>query len=62
MESNLTLGSISVLAVTARSASSGFVHGVFTTIWIVAGDIIFILLTIFSLSVLAGSIAMEIKT
>ena len=47
--------SISVLAVTARSASSGFVHGVFTTIGIVLGDIIFILIAIFGLSILAES-------
>ena len=45
--------SISVLAVTARSASSGFVHGVFTTIGIVLGDIIFILIAVFGLSILA---------
>ncbi|GMR20933.1 MAG: LysE family translocator [Gammaproteobacteria bacterium] len=44
---------VSVLAVSARSAASGFIHGVFTTIGIVAGDIIFILLAIFGLSVLA---------
>jgi len=44
---------VSVLAVTARSAASGFIHGVFTTIGIVVGDIIFILLAIFGLSVLA---------
>ena len=45
--------SISVLAVTARAASSGFIHGVFTTIGIVFGDIIFILIAIFGLSFLA---------
>jgi len=44
---------VSVLAVSARSAASGFIHGVFTTIGIVVGDIIFILLAIFGLSVLA---------
>jgi threonine/homoserine/homoserine lactone efflux protein len=69
MESSLTLGSItalfgsmivlafipsvSALVVSARSAASGFTHGVFTTIGIVAGDIIFIILAIYGLSVLA---------
>jgi len=45
--------SISVLVVSARSAACGFTHGVFTTIGIVVGDIIFILLAIYGLSVLA---------
>ena len=45
--------SVSVLVVSARSASSGFTHGVFTTIGIVAGDIIFIILAIYGLSVVA---------
>lgn len=45
--------SMSVLAVTARSATSGFIHGVSTTIGIIIGDIIFILLAIFGLTVLA---------
>jgi len=45
--------SVSVLAVSARSSSSGFIHGVFTTIGIMVGDILFILLAIFGLSVLA---------
>jgi threonine/homoserine/homoserine lactone efflux protein len=31
--------SVSVLAVSARSAASGLIHGVFTTIGIVVGDI-----------------------
>jgi threonine/homoserine/homoserine lactone efflux protein len=69
MESSLTPGSIaalfgsmmvlafipsvSVLVVSARSAAGGFTHGVFTTIGIVIGDIIFILLAIYGLSVLA---------
>jgi len=69
MESSLTPGSIaalfgsmmvlafipgiSVLVVSARSAASGFTHGVFTTIGIVTGDIIFIILAIYGLSVLA---------
>lgn len=45
--------SVSVLMVTARSASHGFIHGVFTTIGIVTGDIFFILLAIFGLVLLA---------
>jgi threonine/homoserine/homoserine lactone efflux protein len=45
--------SVSVVTVSARSAASGFIHGVFTTIGIVAGDILFILLAILGLSVLA---------
>ena len=69
MESSLTLGSItalfssmivlafipslSALVVSARSTANGFTHGVFTTIGIVAGDIIFIILAIYGLSVLA---------
>lgn len=56
--------SVSVLAVSARSAASGFVHGVFTTSGIVVGDIILIVLAIFGLSVLAetmGSLFVLIK-
>jgi len=59
-----TIPSISVLVVISRSSSSGFIHGVFTTIGIVLGDIIFILLAIFGLSVLAetmGSLFVFIK-
>lgn len=48
--------SVSVLAVSARAASSGFLHGVFTTLGVVAGDIIFILLAILGLSVLAEAL------
>ena len=44
---------VSVLAVSTRSAAYGFIHGVFTTAGIVVGDIIFILLAIFGLSILA---------
>lgn len=69
MESNLTLTSIaalagvmvvgamipsvSVLTVSARSAAFGFAHGVFTSLGIVVGDIVFILIAIYGLSVLA---------
>ncbi len=80
MQSNMTLNSIvalfgtllvlasipsvSGLAVSARSAAYGFIHGVFTTIGVVVGDIIFILLAILGLSVLAetlGSLFMLVK-
>jgi len=42
-----------VLAVVARSMSSGFSHGVVTTVGIVTGDFIFILLAIYGLSAAA---------
>jgi threonine/homoserine/homoserine lactone efflux protein len=45
--------SASTLAVSARSAAYGFVHGVFATMGIVLGDIVFIMLAIYGLSVLA---------
>lgn len=45
--------SVSVLAVSARSAASGFTHGALTTLGIVVGDIVFILIAIFGLSLLA---------
>ena len=48
--------SISVLAVTTRSAASGFIHGVSTTAGIVVGDVFFIILAIFGLSVLAEAL------
>jgi threonine/homoserine/homoserine lactone efflux protein len=44
---------ISVLLVTTRSAACGFVHGIFTTMGVVAGDIIYILIAIFGLALLA---------
>lgn len=56
--------SVSVFTVSARSAASGFIHGVFTTIGIIVGDIFFILLAIFGLSVLAetmGSLFVLVK-
>jgi len=55
---------VSVLAVSARSSASGFIHGVFTTLGVVVADIIFILLAIFGLSLLAetmGSLFVLIK-
>lgn len=45
--------SVSVLAVSARSAASGFTHGALTTLGIVVGDIVFIFIAIFGLSLLA---------
>ena len=45
--------SVSVLAVSSRSAAFGFRHGVFTTFGIVLGDIIFILIAIVGVTVLA---------
>jgi threonine/homoserine/homoserine lactone efflux protein len=45
--------SVSVLTVSARTVAFGFVHGVFTTLGIVAGDVVFILLAIYGLSALA---------
>ena len=48
-----SIPSVSVLAVSARSAAFGFAHGVFTSLGIVVGDIVFILIAIYGLSVLA---------
>uniref|UniRef100_UPI0025B40F2F LysE family translocator n=1 Tax=Trichocoleus desertorum TaxID=1481672 RepID=UPI0025B40F2F len=59
-----SIPSVSVLAVSTRSATSGFIHGVFTTIGIVVGDIIFIIMAIWGLSFLAekmGSLFVLIK-
>ncbi|MFP5269227.1 MAG: LysE family translocator [Coleofasciculus sp.] len=50
-----SIPSVSVLAVSTRAATSGFIHGVFTTIGIVVGDIIFIIIAIWGLSLLAGT-------
>jgi threonine/homoserine/homoserine lactone efflux protein len=44
--------SVSVLTVSARSAAGGFSHGVFTTLGIVVGDIVFIIIAIYGLSML----------
>lgn len=43
---------LSVITVTARTVSSGFLHGVFTTAGIVLGDILFILIAIYGLAFL----------
>lgn len=48
-----SIPSVSVLAVSTRSATSGFIHGAFTALGIVLGDIIFILIAIWGLSFLA---------
>lgn len=56
--------SVSVVAVSTRAATSGFIHGVFTTLGIVLGDIIFIIIAILGLSFLAetmGSLFVLIK-
>lgn len=45
--------SVSVLAVAARAAASGFLHGVSTSLGIVVGDIVFILIAVLGLAVLA---------
>ena len=44
---------VSVLTVSARSAAFGFAHGILTSLGIVVGDIVFILIAIYGLSVLA---------
>ena len=69
MESSLTLGqitalfiimvvgasipSVSVLTVSARTVAFGFRHGLMTTIGIIAGDILFIVIAIYGLSIAA---------
>lgn len=45
--------SVSVLTVFARSAALGFAHGVLTAAGIVLGDVVFILIAIYGLSLLA---------
>jgi threonine/homoserine/homoserine lactone efflux protein len=59
-----SIPSVSVLAVSTRSATFGFIHGVFTTIGVVVGDIIFIAIAILGLSLIAakmGSLFVFIK-
>ncbi|MBD2344309.1 LysE family translocator [Anabaena subtropica FACHB-260] len=59
-----SIPSVSVLTVSTRAATSGFIHGVFTTIGIVVGDIIFIIISIWGLAFLAetmGSLFFLIK-
>ena len=50
-----SIPSVSVLTVSTRAATSGLIHGVFTTVGIVVGDIIFIIIAIWGLSRLAGT-------
>lgn len=50
------LPSISSLAVLSRASTSGFIYGVFTAVGVVLGDIIFILIAIYSVTLLAGNI------
>jgi threonine/homoserine/homoserine lactone efflux protein len=45
--------SVSVLAVTARSAAFGFSHGLFTALGIVVADILFILVAVYGLALIA---------
>jgi len=45
----------SVIAVVSRSISAGFSHGLLTVIGIVLGDIIFILIAVFGLSLIADT-------
>jgi len=47
-----SIPSLSVLTVSAKSASGGFIHGFFTTLGIVLGDIIFIIIALWGLSFL----------
>ncbi|HEY3486951.1 MAG TPA: LysE family translocator [Gammaproteobacteria bacterium] len=47
---------ISVLTVTARAAAFGFTHGAVATLGILIGDIIFIAIAIFGLSLLADTL------
>lgn len=47
----------SALAVIARALASGFMHGFVTVIGIVAGDFVFILFAVYSLSAIADTMA-----
>lgn len=46
----------SALTVSARSAAHGFRHGIVTTAGIVAGDIVYILIAVYGLSILAETL------
>ncbi|MEO0706474.1 MAG: LysE family translocator [Cyanobacteria bacterium J06649_5] len=52
-----SLPSMSVLTVVARALSSGFWHGSVTALGIVVGDIVFILLAVYGLSVIANNLS-----
>lgn len=45
--------SVSVLTVSSRSASFGIAHGLYATLGVVAGDIVYILIAIYGLSMIA---------
>ncbi len=45
--------SVSVLAVSARAATFGFTHGMFTAIGIVVADILFIVIAVYGLSLIS---------
>ncbi len=45
--------SVSVLTVTARAAAFGFSHGLFASLGIVVGDIVFILIAVYGLALVA---------
>ncbi|AIE75229.1 MULTISPECIES: LysE family translocator [unclassified Synechocystis] len=47
-----SIPSLSVLTVSSKSASGGFIHGLFTTLGIVLGDMLFILIALWGLSFL----------
>lgn len=53
--------SVSVLAVTARSAAFGFTHGVLTALGIVAADILFILIAVYGLALMAELMGAQFK-
>ena len=50
------LPSVSVLAVSTRSASAGFLHGALTAAGIVLGDLIFIAIALWGLSFLTETL------
>ena len=52
---------VSVLAVTARAAAHGFTHGLFTTLGIVAGDIVFILVAVYGLAFVAEAMGEQFR-
>lgn len=51
--------SISTMTVAIRSATYGFSHGFFTSLGIVAGDIVFIVIAIYGLSLLADLLGQQ---
>jgi threonine/homoserine/homoserine lactone efflux protein len=53
--------SVSVLAVTARSAAFGFTHGVLAALGIVAADILFILIAVYGLALVAELMGAQFK-